>query len=248
MGFLRDAGLNPAGAQVVDLLPGVLARPQDVAEQSVARLRAALARVSGADIGAPVAEAAAVLGPGRVSRRDLFGLGHLGRRPIAAWTADRCQGRGASRLCAQVCPSRALSATGPGVSVDASSCSGCGACVAACRSGAMSLSGASMADFEAAAGALVEDACRLGLGLAIVCSSAATKVTLGGLWLALEVPSLEDGDGGLAAAGCRRRACRDGPGMRGDSLPPPGAGAGPPQWRGSRQGRSRAPEPGRGAR
>ena len=194
LGSLRDAGVNPAAAQVVDLMPGALARPQDVAEQSVARLRAALARVSGADVSASVRDAGAVLGPGRVSRRDLFGLGHLGhlgRRPVAAWTADLCQGRGSSRLCAQSCPSQALSAAGPGVSVDAASCRGCGACVAACRSGAMSLSGASMAELEAAAGALVEDAVRLGLGVAIVCSSAVAKVALGGPWLALEVPSLE---------------------------------------------------------
>ena len=48
-----------------------------------------------------------------------------------------------------------------------------------------------MAGLEAAADVLVEDARRLGLGVAIVCSHAALKVTLGGLWLALEVPSLE---------------------------------------------------------
>ncbi len=218
MGFLRDAGLTPAGAQVVDLLPGALAAPGDVAEQSVARLRAALARVSGADLGAPVRETAAGLGPGRVSRRDLFGLGHLGRRPVAAWAADRCQGREASRLCAQACPAHALSAAGPGLSVDATSCSGCGACVAACRSGAMSLSGATMGELEAAAAALVEDAGRLGLGVAIVCSSAPAKVTLGGRWLALEVPSLEMVTAGwllqvvaagaaVTVRGCGERAC-----------------------------------------
>lgn len=218
MASLSDGGVNPAGVQVVDLLPGALARPQEVAEQSIVRLRAALARVSYADIGAPV-KRTAMLPPGRVSRRDLFGIGQLVHRPVAAWTAERCECGGALRSCAQACRHQALSVAGPLISIDAASCSGCGACVAACRSEAISLSAASVAELEAAAGVLVEDARRLGLGVAIVCSHATLKVTLGGPWLALEVPSLEMVTAGwllqivaagaaVTVRGCGEEACR----------------------------------------
>ncbi len=191
LGFLRDAGVNPAGAQVVPLLAGERARPHDVAEQCIARLRAALARVSRADITSPVSGTTVRPASARLSRRDLFGLGRVAVHPVTAWAADRCQGRGASRACLSACTRQALSVAGPRICVDASSCSGCGACVAACPSGAMSLSGASMAELEAAASTLVEDACRLELGVAVVCAAAAGGATLGGPWLALEVPSLE---------------------------------------------------------
>ena len=218
MASLSDGGVNRAGAQVVDLLPGAQGRPRDVAEQSVARLRAALAQVSSADLDAPV-EYKTMLAAGRVSRRDLFGIGQLVNHSVAAWTAERCQCGGALRSCAQACPHQALSVAGRRISVDSASCSGCGACVAACRSEAISLSGASMAALQAAAGALVEDACRLGLGVAIVCSHAALKVALGGPWLALEVPSLEMVTAGwllqivaagaaVTVRGCGEDACR----------------------------------------
>ena len=74
--------------------------------------------------------------------------------------------------------------------MDGAVCTGCGACVSACRSGAMSLSGTSIAALEASASALVEDARGLGLGVAIVCSKASATVELGGDWLELQVPSL----------------------------------------------------------
>jgi ferredoxin len=76
-----------------------------------------------------------------------------------------------------------------------------------------------VAGLEAAADVLVEDARRLGLGVAIVCSHAALKVTLGGLWLALEVPSLEMVTAGwllqvvaagavVTVRGCGEEVCR----------------------------------------
>ena len=213
-GVLRNSGVNRAGAQVVDLTPDEGARPHDVAEQSIARLRAALARVSHADIGGPVWESEA-LGPARLSRRNLFSLDYLARRPVAGWTGERCAGRGASRACVQACPHQALTLAGPSISVDTASCTGCGACVAACRSGAMGMNGASMAELEAAASTLVEDARRLSVGVAIVCSAATHDIPLGGPWLALEVPSLEMVSVGwllqvvAAGASVTTRGCRD---------------------------------------
>ena len=210
MGVLRAAGVHGALTQVVDLAPGEGARPHEVVEQSVAKLRAALARVSCTDISAPVAETAVPLGTARFSRRNLFSLGYLAGHPVAGWRGDHCGGRGASRPCVQACPYQALSLAGPRISVEGASCTGCGACVAACRSGAMSLDGTSMAELAAAAGTLVEDACRLGLGVAVVCSAAVTDVPLGGPWLALEVPSLEMVSTGwvlqIVAAGARATA------------------------------------------
>jgi len=190
LGVVRNCGVHPAGAQVVDLAPGPGAGPRRLAEQSMARLRSALARVSCADLGAPVNESTVPLSSVRVSRRGLLSLGYVVARPVAGWAAELCAGRGPARPCTQACPHGALSLTGGRISVDGGVCTGCGACVSACRSGAMSLSGTSIGALEASAGALVEDARRLGLGVAIVCSKASATVELGGDWLELEVPSL----------------------------------------------------------
>jgi ferredoxin len=82
----------------------------------------------------------------------------------------------------------------------------------------MSLSGAALAELEAAAATLVDDAGRLGLGVAIVCAGA-PEVTLGGRWLALEVPALQMVTAGwllqvvaagvaVTVRGCGEDACR----------------------------------------
>jgi ferredoxin len=218
MGMLRKAGTHPDGARVVDLAPGKGARPQIVAEQSIARLRAALARVACADLGTPIRDRTGPGTTGRVSRRDLFSLGQLVHHPVASWAGDRCQGHGPSRPCVEACPHQALTVPGPGVSVDGSSCTGCGACVAACGSGAMGLNGSSMAGLEAAARTLVQDARRLDLGVAIACSSATAEMPVGGPWLVLDVPSLEMVTLGwvlqvvasgtrVAMVGCGEKAC-----------------------------------------
>jgi ferredoxin len=194
---LRSAGVRPPAAHVVNLSPvagrKATARVTDqaVADQAVAVLRSALARVAGADLGAPLNEGTASLGSASVTRRSLLSFGYLARRPVAAWDAERCRGHGASRRCVHACPHEALAAVANRVCVDTAACSACGACVSACASGAMSLNGTSIADLEAAAGALVDDASRLGLGVAVMCTKASVEVPLGGTWLPLEVPSLE---------------------------------------------------------
>jgi ferredoxin len=216
LGALRSGSAHPAGVQVVDLMPGRRAGAEDIAEQSVARLRAALARVSCADLDAPVSDCAPALGSVLVSRRDLFGLRYLARRPVAAWAAERCAGQGPSRPCVAACPHGALSVAGTAISVDPAACTGCGACVRVCRPGAMALSGASVGELEAAALVIVQEARRLGLGVAIACSAAGAELAVGGEWLPLEVPSLEMVTAGwvlkLVAAGVSVTliACEDG--------------------------------------
>jgi ferredoxin len=75
-----------------------------------------------------------------------------------------------------------------------------------------------MAELEAAADTLVDDARRLGLGVAIVCSAAITEMPVGGPWLVLEVPSLEMVTAGwvlqvvaagdrVTLVGCGEKAC-----------------------------------------
>ncbi len=190
LGVLRSSGVHPAGAQVVDLAPGRRADQRRLTEQSLARLRSALAWTSCADLGAPVHESTVPLSSVRVSRRGLFSFGYIVSRPVAGWSAELCAGHGPARPCTVACPHGALSVTGGRISVNQAVCTGCGTCVSACRSGAMSLTGTSIAALEASANALVEDARRLGLGVAIVCSKASATLELGGDWLGLQVPSL----------------------------------------------------------
>ena len=216
LGALRSGSAHPAGVQVVDLMPGRRASPEDIAEQSVARLRAALARVSCADLDAPVREGAPALGSVLVSRRDLFGLRYLARRPVAAWAMERCGGQGPSRPCVAACPHGALCLDGSAILVDPAACTGCGTCVRVCGSGAMALSGASVGELEAAALVVLDEARRLRLGVAVACSAAGAELAVGGEWLPLEVPSLEMVTAGwvleLVAAGVSVTliACEDG--------------------------------------
>ena len=215
---LRGAGMHPSGVRVVDLSPAPRAEPARAGEQGVARLRAAIARVSAARTAAPVEERAESLANAAVSRRDLFRLTGPPPHPVAIWSADCCDGRGPARPCTEVCPHGALAVVASRVGVDAARCTGCGACVRACRSGAMTLNGASMEELEAEANCLSQDARKLGLGIAVVCAEAEVGSYAGGSWLPLEVPSLEMVTVGwvlqvlaagvpVAIAGCEKRAC-----------------------------------------
>jgi ferredoxin len=188
---LRSSGAHLAGVQLVDLIAAAGARTVDAGIQARARLRAALAGVGEADLAVPLRERAVPVGSARVSRRDLFKLGRLPHRQVVVWAAERCQGHGLFRPCVQACPRKALSLDGGAVHVDEEACTGCGACVAACRTGAMTLGGPSLAGLEAAARVLAEEAGRLGAGVEIRCRSAEGAAPLGGQWLPLEVPSLE---------------------------------------------------------
>ena len=216
---LRRAGIHPSGIQLVDLMPVEQSDPAVVAERSITRLRAALTRLSRADLDAPVRER---LAPGSVivSRRSLFRPGNAARRPVASFIEVRCDGGGRCRACVGACPHGALRLTGTRVSVDETACTGCGACLSACRSAAISLNGTSISELEGAASVLVAEARLPGslLGVAIVCAKALANVSLDGSWLPLEVPSLEmvsagwplqilSADVGVRLVGCADVAC-----------------------------------------
>ena len=218
---LRRAGIHPSGIQLVDLMPGEQSDPAVVAEQTITRIRAALTRLSCADLDAPVRER---LAPGSVdvSRRSLFRPSNAARRPVASFIEVRCDGGGGCWACVEACPRGALRLTGTRVSVDEAACTGCGACLSACRSAAISLNGTSISELEAAASVLVAEARLPGMGspfgVAIVCAKALANVPLGGSWLPLEVPSLEmvsagwplqilSADVGVRLVGCADAAC-----------------------------------------
>jgi ferredoxin len=224
LGSLRDAGVHPSAGQVVDLAPAKAASHSAVAQQGAASLRAALARVYAADLERPAQTVTrgARVGSARIGRRELFGFAASGRHPVLRWTSELCVGHGPARPCALSCPQGALSLGDRSLVVDAGLCTGCGACLRACSSGALALEDCSLQQVEAAARVLAADARRLGLGVSITCESRANSGQmpwLGGGWLSLEVPSLEMVSAGwplqfLAAgapvklAACGDSACR----------------------------------------
>jgi len=218
---LRRAHIHPSGVQIVDLMPAEGSDPVAVGEQSVARLRAALARLSRADLGAPVHDRLAPSTTG-VSRRSLFGLGAIPRRPVAFFVEGRCERVSCCHACVEACPRGAIHLRDGRLVIDGATCTGCGACLSVCPSGAMSLNGLSIGELEAAASALVAAATRprtgKPLGVAIVCAKALADVPLGGSWLPLEVPSLEmvsagwplqilSAGAGVSLVGCHEAAC-----------------------------------------
>jgi ferredoxin len=103
------------------------------------------------------------------------------------------------------------------VVVDGDKCSGCGVCVAACRSGAFALPGAKVEGLSAAAAVLVAAIRRLGsaTGVAIACQHSKTVPRVGEPWLVLRVPSIEMVTAGWllqlvgAGVGVRVIACED---------------------------------------
>ncbi|HMK97145.1 MAG TPA: 4Fe-4S binding protein [Acidimicrobiales bacterium] len=217
---LRDRGAHPSGLQVVDLSSTPGAGPALAGEQLVARLWAALARTSSADLNAPVCERTSEPGAAAFSRRDLFSLSCSASHPVATWAAGSCTGHGAARPCVASCPHGALSCRGSRITVDPARCTGCGACVRTCSTGAMALNGGSVAELESGGCLLAHEARRLGLGVMLVCSRAAKAAPLGSAWLPLEVPSLEMVTAGwalqyvaagvpVALMGCADAACAD---------------------------------------
>jgi Pyruvate/2-oxoacid:ferredoxin oxidoreductase delta subunit len=145
---LRRAGVPAAGTVIVDLQTADGCTEKVALEQSVALLRAAVARVVGADVEAPVKERTS-LSVGGVSRRSLLRGVNMARRFVAVWRSDRCTGGVACTACVLGCPHGALRREARRVVVDGDRCSGCGVCVAACRSGAFALPGAEVEGLRA---------------------------------------------------------------------------------------------------
>jgi ferredoxin len=82
-----------------------------------------------------------------ISRRNLFNslLPHY--EIIPAISQDDCLGS-SCKLCAGVCPAEAIVNSENGLSIDKSSCTGCGACVNSCPIGAISYPGYSTVELE----------------------------------------------------------------------------------------------------
>ena len=216
---MRRAGVPAAGTVIVDLQTADGCTEKVALEQSVALLRAAVARVVGADVEAPVKERTS-LSVGGVSRRSLLRGVNMARRFVAVWRSDRCTGGVACTACVLACPHGALRRGARRVVVDGDRCSGCGVCVAACRSGAFALPGAEVEGLSAAAAVLVATIRRRGTatGVAIACQHSKSVPRVGEAWLVLRVPSIEMvtagwllqlvGAGvGVRVVGCEDKGC-----------------------------------------
>ena len=213
---LRQAGVAPAGTEIVDLRTADGCTEKVALEQSATLLSAAVARVAAADVEAPVRERTS-LSVGGVSRRSLLRGVNTSRRFVAVWLPDRCAKGAACTACVLACPHGALRREAGRVVVDGDKCSGCGVCVAACRSTAFALPGAEVEGLSAATAVLVSAVRRNGsaVGVAIACRHAKSVPGVGEPWLVLRVPSIEMVTAGWllqlvgAGVGVRVIACED---------------------------------------
>lgn len=188
---LGRAGAAPAGTEIVDLRTADGCSATVALEQSVALVRAAVARVAVADVTAPVRERTS-LSVGGVTRRSLLRGVNTARHYVAVWRPERCTSKAACTACVLSCPQGALRQQGRRLVVDGDRCTGCGACVTSCRRAALVLAGAELEGLGAAAAVLGAVARRDGsvVGVSIVCRHVEPVPPIGEAWLGLRVPSV----------------------------------------------------------
>lgn len=147
--WARKAGLDPFGAEAVDL--GMVTRTGvhlTAAERAAALLAAAVAAV-GASPRTDADQLRMRLPREGVSRRALFAIGPVTYNPVASVDRLTCVGTARCGLCVSTCPVDAIRPSKPTPSVSSESCVACGACVSTCPAGAIGLPGANLGQFEA---------------------------------------------------------------------------------------------------
>ncbi len=188
----RRLGVHPAGVVVLDLASGPRVTTRAFVEHSTIQIHAALTAVFSADLSSAFSEGRSSSAK-RYSRRNLFHPGEVARPLSATWSSDLCQCSGRRRACVDACQFGALTLVGSRIVVNRDRCTGCGACLGTCPSAALSISGVTVSTFEEVVKVLAVASLKHDPrpGIAITCENAATRATVGGEWLTLDVSSLE---------------------------------------------------------
>lgn len=185
-------GLDPFAVELVTLELGASASPDDPRSRQAARLIAAAAAKTLAL--RPDGRRRTAVAAGRVGRRALLSALALTDRPVAAPLPDVCAGTRRCGLCVGVCRAGAISTGDDLPSVDPVRCTGCGDCVTVCPVAAMSLPGASIAQYEAQLGVLLAGG---GRDILLACNAAALPEGIGRIgpesgraWSLVRVPCI----------------------------------------------------------
>lgn len=144
----RTAGLDPFGAEVVDLdLLARLGPAGTLAERAAAALASAASALLAAGP-TPPGRMRLRLG-GDVSRRGLLSGAAVSYRPVAEIDRGACLGTERCGLCVAACPVDAIVPSHPFPSVGTDACVGCAACVSTCPVAAVDVGGATVEQLEA---------------------------------------------------------------------------------------------------
>ncbi|MBI4497459.1 MAG: 4Fe-4S binding protein [Chloroflexi bacterium] len=219
---VRKAGLDPLGAQVVDLRSacgGATVTP-GAGERLGVILAAAIARAMAFPGSGPDNVKAKLVSLRQtMSRRALFTLPPVTYEAVPTIARDHCTAAEGCALCVDACPYEALGREGGALRVDRDRCRSCGVCVAVCPQRAVAFPGWSAAELEAQVAALLDtEADPPARALLFLCKEAPLPA---GAWLPVRVPCtamvpvaamlqpLAGGATAVALAPCRARCPAD---------------------------------------